>query len=101
MSARPSTTGQSPEAVNPSISPETISTEAIRSQLEKILASPGFVHSDRILEADCPDRRTSAKDRGIPDPIYRRHRHRSKETSPVLTEAPPSGETSHNSLEAA
>jgi len=31
------------------MSPETILTEAIRSQLEKILTSPGFVHSDRMV----------------------------------------------------
>ena len=40
----------SQEAVNSSVHPDTdISTEAILSQLEKILASPGFIHSDRMV----------------------------------------------------
>ena len=49
MSVGPSVSGESPEAVNSPIPPETISTEAIRTQLDRILASPGFVHSDRMV----------------------------------------------------
>ena len=50
MNAGPSARGQPEEAVNLSVHPETaISTEAILSQLEKILASPGFIHSDRMV----------------------------------------------------
>ena len=49
MSAGPSTSGQPEEAVNLPVHPETVSTEAIRSQLDRIFASPGFVHSDRMV----------------------------------------------------
>ena len=49
MSVGPSISGQPQVSVNSPVPLETISTEAIRSQLEKILASPGFTHSDRMV----------------------------------------------------
>ena len=50
MNAGPSARGQPEQAVNLSVHPDTdISTEAILSQLEKILASPSFIHSDRMV----------------------------------------------------
>jgi len=50
MSAGPSARGQPEEAVNSSGHRETaVSTEAILSQLEKLLASPSFVHSGRMV----------------------------------------------------
>jgi len=49
MNAGPSASSQPEEAVNSSRHREAaVSTEAILSQLEKILASPGFTHSDRM-----------------------------------------------------
>ena len=49
MSAGPSAGDQPEQAVNPSVHSGTdLSTEAVLSQLEKVLASPGFVHSDRM-----------------------------------------------------
>ena len=49
MNAGPSAHSQPEEAVNSSPHCETgVSTEAILSQLEKILASSGFIHSDRM-----------------------------------------------------
>ncbi len=48
MSVGPSARGQPKETLILPVHPETVSTEAIRSQLEKILASPGFIHSDRM-----------------------------------------------------
>jgi hypothetical protein len=53
MSAGPSTNGQPEEKLNLPIPPETISTEAIRTLLERILVSPGFVHSDRMARFLC------------------------------------------------
>ena len=50
MNPGPSARGQPEEAVNSSVHRETAgSTEAILSQLEKILASPSFVHSERMV----------------------------------------------------
>ena len=49
MNLEPSASGQPQVSVNSPVPPETISTEAVRSQLEKILASPGFTHSDRMV----------------------------------------------------
>jgi len=50
MSAGASASGQPAEKMNPSDPPElALPTEAIRSQLERILASPGFVHLDRMI----------------------------------------------------
>src|SRR5262245_54085892 len=43
MNAEPSAHGQAEEAVNSPRRETAVSTEAILSQLEKILASPGFV----------------------------------------------------------
>ena len=49
MSAGPSISGQPEEGVSSLIHPQTVvSTAAVRSELEKILASPGFIHSDRM-----------------------------------------------------
>jgi len=50
MNAGPSARSQPEEAVNSSLHRETAaSTEAILSQLEKIFASSGFIHSDRMV----------------------------------------------------
>ena len=50
MKEAPSAHAQPEDAVNSSLHRETgVSTEAILSQLEKILASPGFTHSDRMV----------------------------------------------------
>jgi len=49
MSAAPPTTGQPEERWNLPVHPEKVSPESIRTQLDRILASPGFVHSDRMV----------------------------------------------------
>jgi len=49
MSAGPPTTGQPEERSSLPVHPEKVSPQAIRTQLDRILASPGFVHSDRMV----------------------------------------------------
>jgi eukaryotic-like serine/threonine-protein kinase len=49
MTVGPSINGQPLVSANLPVPLETISTDAVRSQLERIIASPGFTHSDRMV----------------------------------------------------